>query len=56
MIMLRNDVFAGLVIMATAPVIWRLGHHPHHLPGRLKLVTATIVAVSLVALAVAVTR
>jgi hypothetical protein len=40
--------------MAAAPVIWRLGRLPHERPGRLKLVTATIVAISLVALAVAV--
>ncbi len=53
-VVLRKDVVAGLVIMAAAPVIWRLGHLNYHLPSRLKLVTATIVAVSLVALAVAV--
>ena len=52
---LKKDVIAGLIIMATAPVIWRLGRLDHHRPGRLRLVTATIVAVSLVALAVALT-
>ena len=55
-VMLKKDVVAGLVILAVAPVIWRLGRLDHHLPGRLKLVTATIVAVSLVALAVSVVR
>ena len=50
---LRKDVIAGLLIIATAPVIWRLGRISHHLPGRLRLVTATIVAVSVVALVVA---
>jgi len=53
---LRKDVIAGLLIMATAPVIWRLGRLDHHRPGRLRLVTATIVAVSLVALIVALTH
>jgi hypothetical protein len=53
---LRKDVIAGLLILATAPVIWRLGRLDHHLPGRIRLVTATIVAVSLVALVVAVTH
>jgi uncharacterized membrane protein YidH (DUF202 family) len=53
---LRKDVIAGLLILATAPVIWRLGRLAHHLPGRIRLVTATIVAVALVALAVAVTH
>ena len=42
---LRKDVIAGLLIMATAPVIWRLGRLDHHRPGRLRLVTASIVAV-----------
>ena len=51
---LRKDVIAGLLILATAPVIWRLGRLDHHRPGRLRLVTVTIVAVSLVALVVAV--
>jgi hypothetical protein len=37
-------------------VIWRVGHLDYHRPGRLRLVTATIVAVSLVALVVAVTH
>ena len=52
---LRKDIIAGLLIIAVAPVIWRLGRLAHHRPGRLRLVTATIVAVSLVALAVAFT-
>ena len=55
-VVLRKDVIAGLLILATAPVIWWLGRLAHHLPGRIRLVTATIVVVSLVALAVAVTH
>ena len=53
---LRKDVIAGLLILATAPVIWWIGRLAHRLPGRIRLVTATIVIVSLVALAVAVTQ
>ena len=53
---LRKDVIAGLLILATAPVIWWIGRLAYHLPGRIRLVTATIVVVSLVALAVAVTH
>ena len=53
-IALRKDVIAGLLIMATVPVIWRVGHLDHHRPGGLRLVTAAIVAVSVVALIVAV--
>jgi uncharacterized membrane protein YidH (DUF202 family) len=52
---LRKDVIAGLLILATTPVIWRVGRLDHHRPGRLRLVTAAIVAVSLVALIVALT-
>jgi uncharacterized membrane protein YidH (DUF202 family) len=55
-IVLRQDVVAGLIIIATAPVIWRLGRQAYHRPGRLRLVTGTIVAVALVALAIAFTR
>jgi uncharacterized membrane protein YidH (DUF202 family) len=52
-VVLRKDVIAGLVIMAAVPVIWQLGRPVNDRPGRLKLVTATIVAISLVALVVA---
>jgi len=54
-VVLKKDVAAGLVIIATAPAIWQLGRLTYHHPGRLKLVTATIVAVALVALVVAFT-
>jgi len=53
---LRKDVIAGLLILATVPVIWRVGRLDHHRPGQLRLVTAAIVVVSLVALIVAVTH
>ena len=52
-VVLKNDVVAGLVILATTPVIWRLGYLARDRPGRLRLVTATIVAVALVALVIA---
>ena len=55
-VVLKKDIIAGLIILAAVPVIWRLGRLPYDHPGRLKLVTATIVAISLVALAVAVTH
>jgi uncharacterized membrane protein YidH (DUF202 family) len=50
----KGDVIAGLIVLSAVPVIWGLGRLAYHRQGRLKLVTATIVAVSLVALAVAV--
>ena len=55
-VVLRKDILPGLIILAAAPVVWRLGRLDHHLPGRLRLVTATIVAIAAVCLAVAVTR
>ena len=55
-VLLKKDVVAGLIVLATAPVIWELGRLAYHRPGRLRLVTATIVAVALIALAVVLTR
>ncbi len=55
-VVLKKDLVAGLIIMAATPAIWQLGRLAYHRPGRLKLVTATIVAISLVALVVAVTH
>ena len=53
-VVLKQDLIPGLLIMATAPAVWELGRLAHHRPGRLRLVTATIVVVALAALAVAV--
>jgi uncharacterized membrane protein YidH (DUF202 family) len=55
-VVLRKDIIAGLLILAAAPAIWRLGRLDHYVPGRIRLVTATIVAVALVSLVVAVTH
>ena len=55
-VVLKKDVAAGLVIIALAPAIWQVGRLDYHRPGRLKLVTATVVVVALVALVVALTR
>ena len=50
--MLKQDLIPGLLILAAVPVIWQLGRLARHRPGRLELVTATIVAVAVVALVV----
>ena len=55
-VVLKKDVIVGLIILAVVPVIWQLGRLAQDHPGRLKLVTAAIVAIALVALAVAVTH
>ena len=52
-VMLKENVVPGLIILATAPLIWRVGLLAYHHPARLKLVTMAIVAVAAVALAVA---
>jgi uncharacterized membrane protein YidH (DUF202 family) len=54
-ILKRGDIVPGLIVLGLTPVIWELGRQRYHSPGRLKLVTATIVAVSLVALIVSLT-
>ena len=53
---LKENVVAGLLILSAALVILRVGRLDYHLPGRLKLVTATIVAVAVVALVIVATR
>ena len=55
-VVLKKDVVPGLILLAVSPVIWQLGRLAYRSPGKLKLVTATIVAVALIALAVALTH
>src|ERR1035441_3238101 len=54
-VVLRKDLIPGLILMGVVPAVWQLGRLDHQLPGRLQLVTATIVAVALVALVIALT-
>ena len=53
-VVLKKDVIIGLIIIAVVPVIWGLGRLADDHPDRLKLVTATIVAISVIALVVSV--
>jgi uncharacterized membrane protein YidH (DUF202 family) len=55
-VMLKEEVVPGLIILASALVIWQAGRLDYRRPGRLKLVTATVVGVALVALIVTLTR
>ena len=55
-VVLKREIVPGLILLAVAPVIYVLGRLAYSRPGKLKLVTGTIVAVALVALAVAVTH
>jgi uncharacterized membrane protein YidH (DUF202 family) len=51
-VVLKRDVIPGLILIALAPLVYVLGRLAYHRPGKLKLVTVTIVAVALVALVV----
>lgn len=53
-VIVKSHVIAGLVIMATAPVIYKLGRLTRRdlLQTRIRLITVTVVAVSVAALAI----
>jgi uncharacterized membrane protein YidH (DUF202 family) len=55
-VVLKREVIPGLILLAVVPFIYALGRLAYGRPGKLKLVTATIVAVALVALVVSVTH
>jgi uncharacterized membrane protein YidH (DUF202 family) len=54
-VVLKRAVVPGLILLVLAPAIYLLGRLAYGRPGKLKLVTATIVAVALVALVVSFT-
>lgn len=57
--MLRQEPIAGLIVLATTPLIWAVGRFASHLPrgqplpGRLLVVTATVTLVAVLALVAA---
>lgn len=63
-VVLKENVITGLIILAVVPLVWRLGRPPRSgsppggLPtvggGRIRLITVSIVGVSLLSLLVAV--
>ena len=55
-VVLKNEIVPGLILLALSPAIWQLGRLAYQRPGKLRLVTATIVAVALVALVLAFTH
>jgi uncharacterized membrane protein YidH (DUF202 family) len=55
-VVLKREVIPGLILLVLVPVIYMLGRLAYSTPGKLKLVTGTIVAVALVALVVAFTH
>jgi uncharacterized membrane protein YidH (DUF202 family) len=55
-VVLKKDVIPGLIILCAVPVVWNIGRLAHHRPGRLKLVTVTVVIVALASLIVVFTN
>jgi uncharacterized membrane protein YidH (DUF202 family) len=55
-VVLKKDIIAGLIILCAVPVVWNIGRLAHHRPGRLKLVTVTVVIVALASLIVVFTN
>jgi uncharacterized membrane protein YidH (DUF202 family) len=51
-VVLRREIVPGLILLALAPAIYIVGRLAYTRPEKHKLVTATIVAVALVALVV----
>jgi uncharacterized membrane protein YidH (DUF202 family) len=54
-VVLRREVVPGLILLALAPAVYVLGRLAYTRPEKHKLVTATIIAVALVALVVSFT-
>jgi uncharacterized membrane protein YidH (DUF202 family) len=54
-VVLKREVVPGLILLAVAPAIYVVGRLAYTRPEKHKLVTATIVAVALVALVVTLT-
>ncbi len=49
-VVLKKELIPGLILLCLAPAIWELGRLAYRRPVKLRAVTATIVAVSVVAL------
>ncbi len=55
-VVLKREVVTGLILLTLAPAVYLLGRLAFGRPEKYKLVTATIVAVAVVALVVALTH
>jgi uncharacterized membrane protein YidH (DUF202 family) len=49
-VVLKKELITGLILLCLAPAIWELGRLANRRPVKFRVVTATIVAVSAVAL------
>ena len=56
-VILKSHVVIGLIVLAIVPVVWQIGRlagqGPERIAGRVKMIAATVIAVSAVALVVA---
>jgi uncharacterized membrane protein YidH (DUF202 family) len=55
-VVLKKELIPGLILLCLAPAIWAVGRRAYQRPDRLRIVTGTIVAVSVAALVVAFTH
>ncbi|HTX29496.1 MAG TPA: DUF202 domain-containing protein [Streptosporangiaceae bacterium] len=49
-VVLKKELIPGLILLSVSPAIWELGRLAYQRPVKLKAVTATIIAISVVAL------
>ena len=54
-VVLKRDLIPGLILLALSPAIWQLGRLAYRDQGKLILLTATVVGVAAIALAVSFT-
>jgi uncharacterized membrane protein YidH (DUF202 family) len=54
-VVLKRELIPGLILLCLAPAIWELGRLAYRRPVKLKMVSATIVTVSIVALVISFT-
>jgi uncharacterized membrane protein YidH (DUF202 family) len=55
-VVLKREIIPGLILLAVAPAIWQLGRLAYRRQDRLILLTASIVAVAVVAMVISLLR
>ncbi len=55
-VVLKKELIPGLILLSVSPAIWELGRLAYRRPVKLRVVTAAIIAISVVALVLSFTR
>jgi uncharacterized membrane protein YidH (DUF202 family) len=55
-VILKRELVPGLILLGVTPAIWQLGRLAYQRPVKLKVLTGTIIAISVVALVLSFTR